>query len=98
MRNGCFCAHPYLKRLLKITPEENKAFEERLLQGDRSNIPGAIRMSFGMYNTEEEIDQFVDALQNIKNNRISGVYEQNKMTGEFHPQNFRFNFNGFFTF
>lgn len=98
VRNGCFCAHPYLKRLLKITPEENKAFEERLLQGDRSNIPGAIRMSFGMYNTEEEIDQFVDALQNIKNNRISGVYEQNKMTGEFHPQNFRFNFNGFFTF
>lgn len=96
VRNGCFCAHPYLKRLLKITPEENKAFEERLMQGDRTNIPGAIRMSFGMYNTEEEIDQFVDALQNIKNNHIVGVYEQNKATGEFHPKGFRFNFNGYF--
>ena len=96
VRNGCFCAHPYLKRLLKIGPEENKAFEERLMRGDRSNIPGAIRMSFGMYNTEEEVDQFVEALKKISDGQIAGVYRQNKASGEFHPENFRFSFNGYF--
>ncbi len=96
VRNGCFCAHPYLKRLLKITPEENAAFEKRLMQGDRSQIPGAIRMSFGIYNTMEEVDAFVDALQKIQNHQIIGHYRQNKATGEFHPENFRFDFKGYF--
>ena len=96
VRNGCFCAHPYLKRLLNISPEENKAFEERLLKGDRRNIPGAVRMSFGIYNTFEEVDQFIEALQKIRSGQIIGKYQQNEKTGEFHPQNFQFNFKDHF--
>ncbi|MHB2149891.1 aminotransferase class V-fold PLP-dependent enzyme [Calditrichota bacterium LG25] len=96
VRNGCFCAHPYLKRLLKVTPEQNAAFEQRLKEGDHSDIPGAIRMSFGIYNTRQEIDQFIQALKDIKNNKIAGLYRQNKATGEFHPENYRFSFKGYF--
>ncbi len=97
VRNGCFCAHSYLKKLMRITPEENKAFEERVLKGDRSQIPGAVRMSFGLYNSEDEIDVFIEALKNIKQNKIQGTYVQNPATGEFKPEGFQFDFSGYFT-
>ncbi len=29
------------------------------------NTPGMIRVSFGIYNTEEEVDQFLEILNNI---------------------------------
>ena len=29
------------------------------------NIPGTVRVSFGIYNTAEEIDRFINALQKI---------------------------------
>jgi len=61
-RNGCFCAHPYLGFLIKTDPE---LFKERLLRGDKNNLPGAVRLSLGIYNTKEEIDEFVKALIQI---------------------------------
>lgn len=96
VRNGCFCAHPYLKKLLNISPEENKALEEQILKHDRSNIPGAIRMSFGMYNSRDEVDAFIDALKRIQKGEIAAEYELNKTTGEYRPKNFEFNFNPYF--
>jgi selenocysteine lyase/cysteine desulfurase len=96
VRNGCFCAHPYLKKLLGVTPEENKILEEQILRGDRSHIPGAIRMSFGMYNNEEEVDAFVEALKNIQQGKIQAEYELNPKTGEFHPKGFDFDFDHYF--
>ena len=96
VRNGCFCAHPYLKKLLHITPEENKALERRVMNHDRSDIPGAIRMSFGMYNSKEDVDTFIDALRHIQKGEIKGEYVLNKTTGEYHPKNFEFNFGQYF--
>ncbi|NOX88729.1 MAG: aminotransferase class V-fold PLP-dependent enzyme [Calditrichaeota bacterium] len=96
VRNGCFCAHPYLKKLLKITPEENEAYEKRVLNHDRSQIPGAIRMSFGMYNNEEEVDIFVEALQRIQRGEIKGRYVQNIQTGEYHPENLESDYDKYF--
>jgi cysteine desulfurase/selenocysteine lyase len=29
------------------------------------NIPGTVRASFGLYNTKEEIDQFLHALKKV---------------------------------
>ncbi len=31
------------------------------------NTPGMIRVSFGIYNTEEEVDEFLGILENIVN-------------------------------
>ena len=57
-RRGAFCAHPYVWRLMGI-PEDA---QEGLVECDDSGTPGMIRVSFGIYNTEEEVDEFLKIL------------------------------------
>ena len=96
VRNGCFCAHPYLKVLLGINKDENQKMEEQILHHDRSAIPGAVRMSFGMYNQEEEIDVFVEALKQIAAGKVQGKYILNKESGEYRPAGFELHFDQYF--
>lgn len=51
VRNGCFCAQPYVQRLLKISDEDMKKYmnDESLLR------PGLVRISFGLYNDYNEV-------------------------------------------
>lgn len=65
VRNGCFCAQPYIQKLLKISDEE---MEERI-KGNVKNPPGFVRFSFGLYNTYEEIDKVVNLLSKIVKNK-----------------------------
>lgn len=83
VRDGCFCAHPYVTHLLRMTPEEVKAFSSSMVRGNHSDIPGLVRISFGMYNTKEEVDTLVEALEHIAGGAYEGNYEQEKTTGEF---------------
>ena len=62
VRNGCFCAHPYLVRLLGLTDDDVQRVRAGLKQGDRRALPGMVRVSFGTYNTFEEVDRLVAAL------------------------------------
>jgi len=57
-RRGAFCAHPYVWRLLGIPDEELVKYEDC----GASGTPGMIGVSFGIYNTEEEVDQFLKVL------------------------------------
>ncbi len=57
-RRGAFCANPYAWRLLGISDEKAKEF----LDCSDSGTAGMIRVSFGIYNTEEEVDEFLDAV------------------------------------
>jgi selenocysteine lyase/cysteine desulfurase len=96
VRNGCFCAHPYIKSLLEVSREENEALEERILKHDRSIIPGAVRMSFGIYNDESEVDVFIESLEKIVRNDIKGDYVLDKWSGEYRPKGFEMNFDKYF--
>ncbi|MEG2353088.1 MAG: aminotransferase class V-fold PLP-dependent enzyme [Clostridium sp.] len=60
-RNGCFCAHPYVTEILNLQPE--KVLYEMEHEGKEK--PGMVRLSFGIYNTLEEIDNLVIALNTI---------------------------------
>jgi selenocysteine lyase/cysteine desulfurase len=87
VRNGCFCAHPYVKTLLGIGQGDSAAIEARMSRGERHNIPGAVRVSFGLYNTEEEVDRLLRALGAIVRGRYDRRYVENRVTGEFeHPE------------
>ncbi len=97
VRNGCFCAHPYIKCLLDVTIAETKVLEEKILQHDRSTVPGAVRMSFGMYNKQEEVDRMIDALNIVANDEYKGDYQIDIETGEFHPKGIKIDFNEYFT-
>ncbi|MBR4024309.1 MAG: aminotransferase class V-fold PLP-dependent enzyme, partial [Firmicutes bacterium] len=57
-RRGAFCANPYAWRLMGVTDEQAKGF----LECSDSGTPGMIRVSFGIYNTEEEVDEFLNAV------------------------------------
>jgi selenocysteine lyase/cysteine desulfurase len=97
VRNGCFCAHPYIKCLLDVSIAETKVLEEKILQHDRSTIPGAVRMSFGMYNTQTEVDRIVDALKMITRNEYQGEYQIDTVSGEYHPKGFKLDFSSYFS-
>jgi selenocysteine lyase/cysteine desulfurase len=83
-RNGCFCAHPYVKCLLNVDDEESKDMEQRILARDRSTLPGFVRASFGIYNTKEEIDVLCDALSAIAKGNYRSGYLLNKERGEYY--------------
>jgi len=65
VRNGCFCAQPYVRELLGVSGEEMRAIVSKLGQGDHATVPGMVRASLGVYNTAEEIDCLVEALASV---------------------------------
>lgn len=64
VRNGCFCAQPYVQKLLKITDKE--AMEYRT--DNKSKLPGMVRISLGLYNDYNEIYLFYHLLNKIGEN------------------------------
>jgi cysteine desulfurase/selenocysteine lyase len=98
VRDGCFCAQPYVKRLLKLTPEEEKKLNDDILCGNKSNIPGMVRASLGCYNNEEDIDAFVEALERIVKKGFKGKYVLDVATGRFNPDGFRVDVGEYFPF
>jgi selenocysteine lyase/cysteine desulfurase len=98
VRSGCFCAHPYILHLLGLDHDESRKVRAQMLSGDKSNMPGLIRASFGLYNTIEEVDALVGALVRIANGQYRGRYEQNIASGEYVPDGWAPSFNQYFQF
>lgn len=84
-RVGCFCAHPYLMHLFHVSQERINALSEEISGGDRRSIPGAIRISFGFYNSRADVDAAIEAIRNIQQGKWQGEYRQNIRTGEYLP-------------
>lgn len=99
VRNGCFCAHPYVHRLLNLSAAEIHRIQQDMIFGRLKNTPGLVRVSFGMYNNLEEIDIFFDVLNYIINNKDSlcRQYKYLDSTGEYIPKNLSKNFYSEFT-
>ncbi|MDE3057460.1 MAG: aminotransferase class V-fold PLP-dependent enzyme [Bacteroidota bacterium] len=95
-RNGCFCAHPYVKCLLHVDKKEAKQMEKQILHRDRSTLPGFIRASFGMYNTVEEVDVLVEALAAIAQGKFRDGYLLNKERGEYYRNDVEEKFEEYF--
>lgn len=65
VRSGCFCAHPYIRRLLKIPVDEMEYYQKN----KDSKRPGMVRLSFSFYNTYSEVDVLVKTIKKIIKNR-----------------------------
>ena len=85
VRDGCFCAHPYLSHLLDLDETEIAGLRDAMRNGDRSRMPGMVRVSFGAYNTLSEVDRVADALCVIARGGQRGTYVQDRATGTFAP-------------
>jgi cysteine desulfurase / selenocysteine lyase len=66
VRSGCFCAHPYVQRLLNIPLEYMEAYRNN----KHLEKPGMVRVSFGIYNTAREVDVLVKYLKRLDKKRI----------------------------
>ena len=84
VRHGCFCAHPYMIHLLHMTKDEVGSVVDEVTTGHRKAMPGAVRVSLAPYNTEAEIDRFLDAVRQIARGGIGAQYEQT-IDGEYQP-------------
>ena len=64
VRSGCFCAQPYVQKLLNISDEDMEKYrsDESILR------PGLVRISFGLYNTYDEIDILARVLHRLARN------------------------------
>lgn len=98
VRSGCFCAHPYILHLLGLSQEQADQVRGRMIAGDRSDMPGLIRASFGLYNSLEDVDSLVDALTKIVHGDYQGVYRQDIASGEFHPDGWQPDFERYFSY
>lgn len=87
VRHGCFCAHPYLMRLLDLDQEEVARFREAVRRGDRRHVPGAVRASTGINTSAADVDRLVEAVAVVAQAGSSAVpYEQDPHTGDYWPR------------
>ena len=86
VRHGCFCAHPYLLRLLGVSADEVAVARRQVLAGDRRSIPGAVRASCGLGTTEDDLAALLDAVAELAAGAPSPVpYLQDPATGDYFP-------------
>lgn len=88
VRSGCFCAHPYVVHLLQLDEQHAESWRSQLLGGDKSNMPGMVRASFGCYSDTHDIDRLVQMLQRIARGDYQGDYQLNRATGEYLPKDY----------
>jgi selenocysteine lyase/cysteine desulfurase len=87
VRHGCFCAHPYLMRLLELSPDEITAYRHAVRSGDRRNIPGAVRASAGLNTSPSDVERFLGAVAAVADGRPGPVeYVQDPATGDYWPE------------
>lgn len=97
VRNGCFCAHPYVLHLLNVPDKEVLRHHQDVLAGTRAGLPGLVRVSFGCYNTHKEVDHLIEALARITTGDIQGEYVQDPGSGAYWPRGFEFEYEKYFS-
>lgn len=96
VRSGCFCAHPYVVHLLQLSDEEAGSWQAQMLAGDKSNMPGMVRASFGCYSNKADVDRLVTMVQRIADGDYAGNYVVDSATGEYTPVGHTDDFSDYF--
>ena len=100
VRNECFCAHPYVEKMLEFT-HRIQIYEARAKENLNFNTEpwmGMVRVSFGIYNTESDVDHFIYALKDIINKSLeySKYYKLNN-NGDYEHSTFNFSCKDYFS-
>jgi selenocysteine lyase/cysteine desulfurase len=66
VRNGCFCAHPYVRELLKPELWElDLDFDKDDAETLSKPWQGMVRASLGLYSTEEDVEALVNGVRDL---------------------------------
>ena len=85
VRHGCFCAHPYLIRLLGLSRAQVHTSRDQVRRGDRSAMPGAVRASAGINTTQDDVQRLLAAVARMAAGDPPVAYRQDPWTGDFRP-------------
>jgi selenocysteine lyase/cysteine desulfurase len=66
VRHGWFCAHPYCRRLMNVSEADAKEF----LENPAKKMLGMVRVSFALYNSIDEVNMFLNVLEDISLGKI----------------------------
>ncbi|MDH3497044.1 MAG: aminotransferase class V-fold PLP-dependent enzyme [Gemmatimonadota bacterium] len=95
VRHGCFCAHPYVVHLLQLSDADAARWRAQMAAGNKSDMPGMVRASFGCYNTLEDVDRLVEMLHRAARGEYRGTYEK-LCSGEYVPAGYTEQFERYF--
>ena len=77
VRSGCFCAQSYVAGLLGLEPSDRGR--------RRTERPGMVRLSLGLYNTVDDVDALVAMLRRIAVDDYDGEYYPLPGSGDLVP-------------
>lgn len=95
VRNGCFCAQPYVRELLGVSRAEMDGIVDRLAAGDHATVPGMVRASVGVYNTADEVDYLAEALRCVIADGPKGRYVVDGRYMDYVPDRPAFSLDGY---
>lgn len=85
VRHGCFCAHPYVTRLLGLSRSEISCYKDQVRRGDHRHAPGAVRASAGINTTDADIDRLLEAVSRLAQGEWApSTYIQDVSTGDYY--------------
>jgi selenocysteine lyase/cysteine desulfurase len=87
VRNGCFCAHPLVMQLLGVEETEAHEIRAEVAGGDETRIPGAVRASLNLATPEQDVREFLAALERIMARGPSFAYRRIPLRNEYVPVN-----------
>ncbi|WP_187368801.1 aminotransferase class V-fold PLP-dependent enzyme [Baekduia soli] len=88
VRHGCFCAHPYLQRLLGLDAAGTRRFRDAAVDRDRRGRPGAVRASAGIATTIQDVDRLLEGVAAVASGPPPVEYLRDAGTGEAWPAGF----------
>jgi selenocysteine lyase/cysteine desulfurase len=87
VRSGCFCAHPYVARLLQLEQAEVSRWMARVRGSNKRQSPGMVRMSLGCYSDESDVDRVIGGLEALVTGDRRGTYDEGD-DGSFTPRDY----------
>jgi len=89
VRNGCFCAHPYVREMLKRELWDMDLDPNALnAEADIERKRGMARASLGLYTTEDDLNALVEAIKDLisRKDEIHAIYEPEGSNGYRHRE------------
>jgi len=101
VRNECFCAHPYVEKMLHDTHKNEISSldcQDDHLQWNAESWMGMVRVSFGIYNTIVDVNKLIAALLKIIDNKEYYIKQYDKdLKGDYLHKKFKFSSKDFFS-
>ena len=70
VRSGCHCAHMLIKRLVGVPPWAERIQKLIVTLFPRFELPGVVRISLGLENTDEDVDRLVSTLRVLTSGQL----------------------------